>query len=110
MVLAILRVRPLLPDASDSLFLSSPLPVNGRRYLTSSDASIRYGSCQAGASVESAPLRSYVVDEGDPEAIKATLVRLARHVRDSSQYWLKNEFQLVIDQAKSNFLASFVAS
>ncbi|KAK1671843.1 putative trichothecene 15-O-acetyltransferase [Colletotrichum godetiae] len=110
MVLAILRVCPLLPDASDSIFLSSPLPVNGRRYLTSSDASIRYGSCQAGASVEFAPLRSYVVDEGNPEAIKATLVRLARYVRDSYEYWLKNEFQLVIDQAKSNFLASFLAS
>ncbi|KAL0765631.1 hypothetical protein CaCOL14_011855 [Colletotrichum acutatum] len=68
MVLALLRVSPLPAlsgDASDALFLSSPLP--------------------AGASVEFSPLRSY-------------------------EYWLKNEFQLVIDQAKSNFLAGFLAS
>ncbi|KAK7438510.1 hypothetical protein Landi51_11594 [Colletotrichum acutatum] len=93
MVLALLRVSPLPAlsgDASDALFLSSPLP--------------------AGASVEFSPLRSYAVDKGDPEAVRLALERLAHHVRNSYEYWLKNEFQLVIDQAKSNFLAGFLAS
>ncbi|KAL4407439.1 hypothetical protein CABS03_11878, partial [Colletotrichum abscissum] len=110
MVLALLRVSPLSGDASDALFLSSPLPVNGRRYLSGSNASIRYGSCQAGASVEFAPLRSYAVDESNPEAVRMTLASLAHHVRNSYQHWLTNEFQLVIDQVKSNFLAGFLAS
>ncbi|UQC90625.1 uncharacterized protein CLUP02_16155 [Colletotrichum lupini] len=110
MVLALLRVSPLAGDASDALFLSSPLPVNGRRYLSGSNASIRYGSCQAGASVEFAPLRSYAVDESNPEAVRMTLASLAHHVRNSYQHWLTNEFQLVIDQVKSNFLAGFLAS
>ncbi|KAK1526732.1 hypothetical protein CPAR01_13260 [Colletotrichum paranaense] len=110
MVLALLRVSPLPGDISDALFLSSPLPVNGRRYLSGSNASIRYGSCQAGASVEFAPLRSYAVDERNPEAVRMTLASLAHHVRNSYQHWLKNEFQLVIDQVKSNFLAGFLAS
>ncbi|KAK1478843.1 hypothetical protein CTAM01_14941, partial [Colletotrichum tamarilloi] len=110
MVLALLRVSPLPGDASDALFLSSPLPVNGRRYSSGSNASIRYGSCQAGASVEFAPLRSYAVDERNPEAVRMTLASLAHHVRNSYQHWLKNEFQLVIDQVKSNFLAGFLAS
>ncbi|KAI3551290.1 hypothetical protein CSPX01_01207 [Colletotrichum filicis] len=110
MVLALLRVSPLPGDASDALFLSSPLPVNGRRYLSGSNASIRYGSCQAGASVEFAPLRSYAVDESNPEAVRMTLASLAHHVRNSYQHWLTNEFQLVIDQVKSNFLAGFLAS
>ncbi|OHF03085.1 hypothetical protein CORC01_01469 [Colletotrichum orchidophilum] len=110
MVLALLRVRPLPSDTTDSQMFSSPLPVNGRRYLSSRDAGVRYGSCQAGASVEFTPLRSWAVDEGNPEAVRNNLARLARHVRDGYEYWLKNEFQLVVDQAKSNFLARFLGS
>ncbi|GKT45932.1 putative 15-O-acetyltransferase SAT12 [Colletotrichum spaethianum] len=109
MVLALLRARPLPADAPDSVALSSPLPVNGRRYLRG-DAARRYGSCQAGASVEFAPLREWAVDEGDAEAVRATLGALAARVRDGYEYWLRNEFQLAVDQAKGNFLASVLGS
>ncbi|KXH68107.1 hypothetical protein CSAL01_12931 [Colletotrichum salicis] len=109
MVLALLRARPLPADAPDSVTLVSPLPVNGRRYLRG-DAAGRYGSCQAGASVEFAPLREWVVDESNADAVRATLGALASHVKEGYEYWLRNEFQLAVDQAKGNFLASVLGS
>lgn len=110
MVLALLRARPLPPDAPDCVALASPLPVNGRRYLRGGEeAALRYGSCQAGASVEFAPLREWAVDkEDDPEAVRTKLEALAAHVRDGYEYWLRNDFQLAVDQAKGNFLAGLL--
>ncbi|KAK1522666.1 hypothetical protein CPAR01_14209 [Colletotrichum paranaense] len=109
MVLALLRARPLPADVSDTVVLASPLPVNGRRYLRG-DAAQRYGSCQAGASVEFAPLREWTVDESNADAVRTTLGALATHVKDGYEYWLRNEFQLAVDQAKGNFLASVLGS
>ncbi|KAI3531129.1 hypothetical protein CSPX01_14346 [Colletotrichum filicis] len=109
MVLALLRARPLPADVSDTVVLASPLPVNGRRYLCS-NAAQRYGSCQAGASVEFAPLREWTVDESNADAVRTTLGALATHVKDGYEYWLRNKFQLAVDQAKGNFLASVLGS
>lgn len=90
--------------------LSSPSPANGRRFLKDADADRRYGSCQAGLFVEFAPLCAYTVDENDSEAVRDTLKRLARQVKDGYEYWLKNDFQLPIDQAKGNFLSAVLGS
>ncbi|KAI1880213.1 hypothetical protein JX265_001834 [Neoarthrinium moseri] len=110
MVLALLQVCPLPLDVPESVALASPLPVNGRRYLRQEHAERRYGSCQAGAFVQFAPLRAWAIDNGDTEAVRTALENLCRHTKDGYDYWLKNEFQLAVDQAKGNFLAAALAS
>ncbi|GKT93659.1 hypothetical protein Ct61P_11509 [Colletotrichum tofieldiae] len=109
-VLALLRANPLPLDAPESTMLSSPLPANGRRFLKEADADRRYGSCQAGLFVEFSPLRTFIVDETDSDAVKDTLKRLVQQVKDGYEYWLKNDFQLPIDQAKGNFLSAVLGS
>jgi hypothetical protein len=108
MVLALLRIRPLPSDTNDAIYLCSPLPVNGRRYLKDPGLK-RYGCCQAGAVASFSNLRSWIVDENDREAVKKTLKSGCRHVKESYDYWLNKEYQIAVNVSKDNFLASYLS-
>ena len=110
-VLALLKNNPLPADAPDSTALITPLPVNGRRYLRDEFATHRFGACQAGAVVEFANLKSWApVDNNAQDSIVVSLERLCKQIKESYDYWLKNEFQLPLGVSKDNFLSAFLAS
>jgi len=91
MVLALLQIQPVSSNMGDTAHLCSPLPVNGRRYLK--DASItRYGSCQAGAVVQFPNLGSWSADKNDSDAVKQTVERGCKHVKEGYDLWLKNDY------------------
>ncbi len=109
MVLALLKVHPLSAIDPANTQLVTPLPVNGRRFLRDEFVDRQYGCCQAGAVVEFPNLKSWVVDEGDTEAVKAMLERGCRHVKEGYDYWLSKEFQVAVNVSKDNFLASHLS-
>lgn len=108
MVLALLKIRPVPSDMGDIAHLCSPLPVNGRRYLKNPKMT-RYGCCQAGAVVQFPNLASWSVDENDPDAVKDTLERGCKHVKECYDSWLKNDYQVAVNVAKDNFLAGYLS-
>jgi hypothetical protein len=108
-VLALLKNNPLPSDAPDSTALITPLPVNGRRFLRDEFAAHRFGACQAGAVVEFQNLKSWAPEDNAQEPA-AALERLCKQVKESYDYWLKNEFQLPLGVSKDNFLSAFLAS
>ena len=109
-VLALLKAKPLPNSTPDSTALIMPLPVNGRRFLRDEYVDKQYGACQAGAVVEFPNLKSWAVDDNDPEAVRVALERGCKHVKDSYDYWLDKEFQLAVGVSKDNFLSDFLSS
>lgn len=117
-VLALLKARPL-PAHDTTTNLNTALPVNGRKYirdhLTEDDflqnehAHVQYGSCQAGAVVEFPNLAQWTVDESDNAAVSSALEGLARHVKQSYDYWISKPFLLALGVSKDNFLSSISA-
>ncbi|KZL75675.1 trichothecene 15-o-acetyltransferase, partial [Colletotrichum incanum] len=106
MILALLHLNPKPSDFPSSAAVVSPLLVNGRRYLKGKDNDRRYGSCLATAFVDFAPLCQQVVDEGDKEAVKVSLKKLCRHIKEAYSKFLADDFQLAIDQDRWDKLAS----
>lgn len=118
-MLALLKARPL-PAGDATTKLVTALPVNGRYYLRDDlargnflqdeQADVQYGSCQAGAVVEFPNLAQWTVDESDKEAVRTALGGLARHIKQSYDYWVSKPFLLPLGVSKDNFLSSFLSS
>jgi hypothetical protein len=118
-VLALLKARPL-PEGDTTTKLVTALPVNGRyflrdelaeaNFLQDEHSNAQYGACQAGAVVEFPHVGQWTVDENDPAAVKKALGGLARHIKQSYDYWLSKPFQLALCVSKDNFLSSFLSS
>jgi len=108
-VLALLQIQPVPSDMGDTAYLCSPLPVNGRRYLK--DPSLtRYGSCQAGAVVQFPNLGSWSADENESDAVKQTVERGCKHVKEGYDLWLKDDYQVAVNVAEDNFLAAYLSA
>ncbi|OAA69927.1 15-O-acetyltransferase-like protein [Akanthomyces lecanii RCEF 1005] len=110
MVLALLQSNPLGSSAPPGTALITPLPVNGRRFLKREHQEHRFGSCQAGAVVEFKDLASWAPATDHPGSVQEALGKLSRHVKDSYDYWLRNQFQLPLGISKDNFLSAFLSS
>lgn len=108
-VLALLKNNPLPLDVSENVDLITPLPVNGRRFLRDEVAAHRFGACQAGAVVEFQNLKSWAPKDDSKEPAMA-LEKLCKQVKESYDFWLKNEFQLALGVSKDNFLGAFLAT
>ncbi|KAJ2966699.1 hypothetical protein NQ176_g10025 [Zarea fungicola] len=109
-VLALLQTNPLDSSAPPSTALITPLPVNGRRFLKRELQEHRFGSCQAGAVVEFNDLASWAPATESPGGVQEALGKLSRHVKESYDYWLRNQFQLLLGISKDNFLSAFLSS
>lgn len=110
MVLALLQSNPLDSSAPTGTALITPLPVNGRRFLKPEFREHRFGSCQAGAVVEFKDLASWAPATKGPGDVQEALGKLSRHVKESYDYWLRNQFQLPLGISKDNFLSAFLSS
>lgn len=110
MVLALLQSNPLASSTPPGTALITPLPVNGRRFLKPEFREHRFGSCQAGAVVEFKNLASWAPATQGPGDVQEALGRLSRHVKESYDYWLRNQFQLPLGISKDNFLSAFLSS
>lgn len=118
-MLALLKTRPL-PAGEETTKLVTALPVNGRYYLRDDlargnflqdeHADVQYGSCQAGAVVEFPNLAQWTVDGSDKQAVRSALGGLARHIKQSYDYWVSKPFLLPLGVSKDNFLSSFLSS
>jgi hypothetical protein len=109
-VLALLKHHPIPASAEDTAFLFSPLPVDGRGYLSEDRTTQRYGNAQASAVVEFQKLASWGIKKDDPEGLKAALDNLAKKIRDDYNFWLgQSDCLLPISVANHNFASNLIA-
>ena len=109
-VLALLKHHPIPESERDTAFLFSPLPVDGRGYLSEERKTQRYGNAQAAAIVEFQKLASWGIQEDSSEGLKTALDNLAKKVKEDYDYWLgQSEYLLPISVANHNFVSDLIA-
>ncbi|KEY64041.1 Tri18 [Stachybotrys chartarum IBT 7711] len=110
-VLAMLKHHPIPASAEDTAFLFSPLPVDGRGYLSEDRTTQRYGNAQASAVVEFQKLASWGIKKDDPQGLKTALDKLAKKIRDDYNFWLgQADCLLPISVANHNFASNLIAT
>ncbi|RYP15909.1 hypothetical protein DL765_005443 [Monosporascus sp. GIB2] len=110
-VLALLKHNPIPAAARETAFLFSPLPVDGRLYLSEERKTRRYGNAQAAAVVEFQKLASWGINEEDPEGVKVALDNLAKKVKEDYDYWLgQSDYLLPISVANHNYVSNLLAT
>jgi hypothetical protein len=108
--LALLKNNPIPASARDTAFLFSPLPVDGRGYLSEERKTQRYGNAQAAAIVEFKRLASWGVQNESTEGVKESLDNLARKVKEDYDYWLgQSDYLLPISIANHNYVSNLIA-
>lgn len=109
-VLALLKHNPIPASARDTAFLNTPLPVDGRGYLSEERKTQRYGNAQAAAIVEFGKLAPWAINEEDPDGVKVALDNLAKKTKEDLDYWLgQSDYLLPISVANHNLFSSLIA-